>query len=110
MSHLENELKEALLRQEPPEGFTERVLARAGAREPPKRAWEGWRSIFRMPAFRLAFAALGLVMITGVYFYQQKQERIRGERAKQDVVLALRVTATELDHAMQTMQGLNSSR
>ena len=102
VSGLEDELRKALRRTDPPEGFAERVLARtASARRPGHRSFGA----------RLAWAA-ALVAVLGIggYLYQQRQERLRGERAKQEVVMALRLAASELDSAMQKVQESNSVR
>jgi hypothetical protein len=102
VSDLEDELRAALRRMDPPEGFAERVLARTAVAR---------RSRGRSVIVRLAWAATLIVVLgTGGHLYQKRQERIRGERAKQEVVLALRLVARELDHAMQKVQERNSVR
>lgn len=111
MSHLEEELSKALRRREPSEGFAERVLAAAASAGNRQSRWQRWRAAFHVPLQRLAWTAVcGCLLVTGVYFYQQREERIQGERAKQEVVLALRIAATELDRALQSVQGLNTAR
>ena len=111
MSRLEDELREALRRREPPDGFAERVLRLAASAGNRQSRWQRWRAAFRTPLLRMALAtACGCLLVTGAYFYHLREERIRGERAKEEVVLALRVTAVELDRALQTVQGLNSAR
>ena len=101
MSRLEDELRNALRREEPPEGFAARVLARAAATpEPgPARAWTRLRGWFRAPVFaRVAMAgALCLAVVLGVHYEQRQQlERMRGEAAKRQLLLALRVTGSSL--------------
>lgn len=108
MSRLEDELKEALRRTEPSDGFAERVLARAAA-EHPRGWWERRGFLFREPMFRLSWVAVAtVVLVTGVYSYRLRQERIRGEHAKQEVVLALRLAASELDRAMSLLEKDNA--
>ena len=79
---MDNELKAALRRKEPPEGFTERVLAatdRDGvASRPPRRAW------------RAAVAAALLLAIVG------GGEAVRIVRAKQQMLTALHITSAKL--------------
>jgi negative regulator of sigma E activity len=101
MSRLEDELRNALRREEPPEGFAARVLARAAAAPEPRRAraWTRLTGWFRAPVFaRAAMAgALCLVVVLGVHYEQRQQlERVRGEAAKRQLLLALRVTGSSL--------------
>lgn len=101
----EDELKKALRRQQSPEGFTDRVLARAAQQSPaqPKapRA-SGW-AIFDRPLFRWpALAAIFLALIAGSLHYHQIQidkariERAQGEAAKRRLMLALRIAGSKL--------------
>ncbi|MCW5981337.1 MAG: hypothetical protein KIT09_24850 [Bryobacteraceae bacterium] len=101
MSPFESHLKAALRRREPSPGFAERVLARA-ARQRPKRRWDALRAVFSVPAYRLACAAALLLLLIAVpYGIHLRQERIKGERAKQEAVLALRIAGGQLDEALQ---------
>jgi negative regulator of sigma E activity len=99
MNRFEDELRNALRREDPPEGFEARVLARAAAEPRPQSAWERLWGWFRMPVVaRAAMAgALCLLVVMGVqYERRQRLERIRGEAAKQQLLLALRVTGSSL--------------
>jgi anti-sigma-K factor RskA len=103
MNRLEDELRNALRRQEPPAGFAARVLARAAGEPAPQsawaRVWETLTSWFRAPLFaRAALAgALCLLVVLGVQYEQrQRLERLRGEAAKRQLLLALRVTGSNL--------------
>jgi len=80
---MDNKLKAALRRKEPPPGFTERVLAaidRDGAMTacPPRRAWRA-----------VAAAALLVVILGG-------GEAVRIVRAKQQMLAALHITGAKL--------------
>ena len=90
MSPLENELKSAMERREPPEGFADRVMARIPPRK--RRAWShSW----------FAAAAAALIAIAGPAAYEhQKAERLRreGERAKAELVMALEIASEKLQH------------
>ena len=90
--NLENELRNALRREEPPEGFAERVLARAAAQaEPSARPW------WRFPRMRLAaVAACAVLLMAAAAGYRQWQ----GETAKRRTLLALGIAGGEL-HATQ---------
>ncbi|HMD71208.1 MAG TPA: hypothetical protein VKF41_07685 [Bryobacteraceae bacterium] len=90
--NLEEELRKALRREEPPAGFAERVLARAAAQaEEPARRW------WRFPRMRLAtLAACAVLLVAAGAGYRQWQ----GETAKQKTLLALGIAGGEL-HATQ---------
>ena len=79
---MDDELKAALRRKEPPDGFTERVLAAIDrdcvAARPPRR---GWRAV--------AAAALLLAIAGG-------GEAVRIVRAKQQMLAALHITGAKL--------------
>jgi hypothetical protein len=93
MKRMEDELRQALQRHSPPEGFAERLLAEA-ARRP---AGAKGRRAFGWSAWRWAsVAALVLAMIAGVRYQSQRMEAARGMAAKEQLVLALRITAAEL--------------
>jgi len=105
MSSFDDELRGALRRVEPPPGFAERVLARVAA----ERARPGWRAhlrrVFGPAPLRLAaVAALALVIVAGVGY----ERHARGEEAKRQVLLALRITARQLQAAERGVQRLNA--
>ena len=88
MDHLEDELRRALSRVEPPEGFAHRVLA---ATAKPAAPW------FRSPASRWAMAAAAcLLLAAGAAQYRQQRIEARGETAKAQLMLALRITGGKL--------------
>ena len=116
MSRLDDELKNALHREAPPSGFEARLLARLAAEPQPKARLAGW---FRLPDLRLplmtrwAFAAaLCLVFVAGFHFEAERRERVQqervvGEAAKDQLMLALRVTGTQLQIVHDKVRGLN---
>jgi hypothetical protein len=114
MKPLEDELRRALRRREPPPGFTQRVLARvrqeAGARSlagvrsearPAQRApWARW-SLFGS-RIRLGLAAVATVLLLAVSLSvwrqrREEQERIAGAAARAQVMEALRITSAKLN-------------
>ena len=103
MSRLEDELRQALRREDPGPEFTARVLAQAAAR-PSRPSW--WRTALvsmRPPLMRWAAAGLAACLLAGVAgleYHHQQQERVRGEAARQQVVLALRIAGSKL-HSVQ---------
>lgn len=83
MDWLEEELRSALARKEPPAGFKGRVMRRAGER--PAAQWPRW----------LAAAAAAIVVVTGIGLgYRQH----RGAEAKEQVMLAFKITAAKVNH------------
>jgi hypothetical protein len=100
MDRFEEALKQALHRREAPEGFAQRVLARAA--DPPVAAsfWDTCRGWFRLPALRWSAAvAMTLVLMFGVQYAAEQRRRAQGELARQQVLTAMRITAGKLDRA-----------
>jgi hypothetical protein len=89
----------ALQREDPPEGFAERTLARlveAGV----TRRGPSWRS---GPFLWMAAASLAacLVMVTGVAQFRLSHREAAGRRAAEELTLALRITSERL-HEVQS--------
>jgi len=85
---LENELRQALRRVPAPEGFAERVLARVNEpRREPRPVW--WRAVA---------ATLLLGAILGGWGAHEMRRR-EGERAREQVLLALRIAGTQVARA-----------
>jgi ABC-type xylose transport system permease subunit len=106
----EMKLKQALARSDPPEGFAERVMdrvARGEAPQPQPSRWPllGW---LLAPAWRTALAgALAcLLLLTAGLAYREHRlrlkaeaERARAEQAREELILALRITGVQLNRA-----------
>lgn len=109
MSSFDDELRGALRRVDPPPGFSERVLARV-AEERARPDWrDRWRRVFSPARLRLATAgALALVIVAGLGYERFSERHARGEEAKQQVLLALQITARELQVAERGVQRLNA--
>jgi hypothetical protein len=118
MSRLDDELKIALRRDEPPEGFAARVLARIEAlpvEAAPQivgKSW--WRrltetygmvSLNWLPGGWLTAGTLAcalLLVTVGVYRHRQEElARQEAERAKAEVVLALQIASAKLNIAQR---------
>jgi len=103
MDRLEDALREALRRKEAPEGFAERVLARRAAPRP--GPWEAFRLWFQPPSLRWAgAAALTLVLLAGFQYTAEQRRRAEGEAAKEQVLMALRITADKLEYTRARVQ------
>ncbi len=101
MSRLDDALREALRRVEPPEGFADRVLENLPSRDrkgasvyTPRERW--W--FFRAPRLRWATALATLVLVAGgAAEYRRRQAlRVEQERARDQLMLALRITGSKL--------------
>jgi hypothetical protein len=88
MDRLEESLKSALARKEPPEGFAQRVAAKAARPAPASGAW--------VPQRWIAAAAVVVMAVGGGVAYRQHQ----GEMAKEQVMQAMKITAVKL-HRIQ---------
>jgi|HubBroStandDraft_1064217.scaffolds.fasta_scaffold03437_5 hypothetical protein len=95
MASFEDELRSALRRREPPQDFTERVLARVAA-APVRSAtrmsqpWVRW----------VAAIAAALLLAVGSLEYRHYQ----GERAKSQILLAVRIAGGKLNKAQKKVQ------
>ena len=101
MKRLEDELRNAMRREEPPEGFAERVLAQAAATK--QSVWAGafaWRRL----RWALAGALCLALVVAGIEYRQAQEERARGEAAKEQLMLALRITAGKLQFVQSKIQ------
>ena len=95
----EHQLRQALSRKAPASGFRDRVMERLEDR-PPAQApqWRGWRA---------AAAALALTATVGGWTAWKVEERRReGERAKEELVLALRIAGEKVRVAQDEVRTL----
>ena len=108
MSYLEDDLKTALARTEPSEDFTDRVLARVNT--PPPEPWsERFGLLCRPPRLQwvaLCLIASILIPAAGVQYRKERQLRAEGERAKQQLVFAMRITGSKLHHVQRKVREL----
>ena len=102
---LEDALRNALRREDAPEGFALRVLFRAqqqnSATQEARRT--SWLSIFSQPFVRwAAVAAVTICLVVGSIYYRNLQrQRAEGEAAKQQLMLALRIAGSKLQLAKE---------
>ena len=85
MNQVERDLRESMHRRQPPPDFAERVLAKA------RQSESRWT-----PGAWLAAAALIVLMIGGGAFLQIQHERAESAKAKEQLMVALRITGTKL--------------
>lgn len=109
MSHLEDQLKTALGRKEPAEDFAARVLQRVA--QPAPRSWfDSFVTLLRPPRLQwvAASVAVSLVVPFAAREYRHEREvRVQGQMAKQQLMLAMRIAGTELHHAQQEVQRMS---
>lgn len=91
--HFDDLLQQTLARREPPPGFAERVIARS-QQSRNRSLWRPW----------LAVAASVLAVFGGLRIHQRRQ----AEQARDQAILALRITAEALAVAQNKVQHLNS--
>ena len=111
MSRLEDALRDALRREDPPEGFAERVLARVGSPAPAAASgpWERLAGWFWLPAMRVATAgALSVVLATGILYQHARQAR--AEAARRQVIVALRITSETLESVREQVRNSSSAQ
>ncbi|SRR5579864_1088120 len=103
MSYLDEELKIALRREEPPADFADRVLARLN-QAPEPSWWERLSLLMRPP--RLQWVAVTVMVSVllpsaGVLYRREMQYRAEGERAKQQLLFAVHVAGSKLHQAQK---------
>jgi hypothetical protein len=99
MSDFEQELRRTLQRREPPRDLTPQIMARIG--DAPKHRWFPVSFAWR-PA--LAAAAVVLMLIGGIDRYREYR---RGQEAKEQLMLALEITAQKVSFVQQKVEELN---
>ena len=95
MSRLDDELKHALRRVDPPAGFAGRVLAQVESRRNVRRWWT-------------AAIAAGLMLAGGLELERERRIRVQGEQAKEQVMLALRITSSKLQFIKEKIHAIDS--
>ena len=98
MNQIERDLREALHRREAPPGFAERVLAKT--RQPETRRHRGHSWAW------LAAAALVLLMIGGIGIVQERRRQAEGERAKEELMVGLRITGSKLRDVQERLTAI----
>ena len=107
MNELDDELRKALRREDPPAGFAERVMRRVNEQQPVRQA-----AVMRPSFMRWAAAAVLVAALGGGYQYRAvqkaREERARGEAAKEQVIQALRIAGAKLQFVQATVKEIGS--
>ena len=102
MDHLEHDLKRALGRQSAPDGFADRVMRQidagriAGA---PQKRVAAWRAIA---------AGIVLTAVAGGWAAQKAIERREGEKAREEVLIALHIASSTVRTAQQPVHEIGT--
>jgi hypothetical protein len=116
MNHFDDELRHALRREEPSPDFTDRVMARVAKLQKQEKPGEeaGWlkrlAEFFQPPQMKWAMAgAMAILLVIagfGVHHRRENERRrlaeiAEGERAKEQVMLAMRIVSAKLNIAQK---------
>jgi len=104
MADFEGMLREAMQRQAAPLGLKQRVLARTREKEREQR--QAQRGRFWMLQ-RIAATAVLAVVVGGFVVYRHVEEQRKGEEAREQVMLALRITSKALSRAADRVNDVN---
>ncbi len=120
MNRLEDELRSALGREQPSADFTDRVMARIAqsptvSKQEKERNHNGWlkrlAGFFQPPQMKWAMAGAMACLLAfaaiGVSRYRERQRAIEiaeGEKAKEQVMLAMRIASAKLNVAQKKVQ------
>ena len=111
MTPFEEQLKQAMARREPSPDFTARVLASVKREQLQSAEVHRWRWFAGRRSWRLAGAMAALLIMSGSAFYQRHERALRGEAAKEKLLVAVRIAGVKLRHAhrqvLETEEDLN---
>jgi hypothetical protein len=99
MSHFDGQLRQALRRVEPPAGLVERTLARAAGQAPARRPGRVWQYFGAIAA--------SLALVVGGLQYQQYR---RGQEAKEQLLMALEITGSQLTQVQNKVTSFGSEK
>ncbi len=103
MNDFEDQLQRALEPPDVPAGFANRVLAKLPEAYPAMPH----RPMLRRVALWAAAVLVCAGSLTGWQVERAQRERVRGEKAREQVMLALRITGTKLNQAQSHVRQLN---
>ncbi|HEY3927184.1 MAG TPA: hypothetical protein VGL89_02310 [Candidatus Koribacter sp.] len=96
MKDFEDQLRDALRTPEVPTGFANRVMAKLPEAYPVRMQRT---AVFRRVALWAAAVVICVGTVTGWQVERAHEERARGEKAREEVMLALRIAGNKLNHA-----------
>lgn len=108
---LEEALKNALRHEAAPENLAAQVLARVSQRTSKRKVQRNpWFSFFSQPLIRwAAFATVAIcLLVGGIHYRNVQRDRAKGEAAKQQLMLALRIAGSKLQLAKERVNQINT--
>ena len=99
---IEHDLTDALKRKSPPAGFAAGVMKRI------EREEQATLPVVHTNRWRAVAAATLLTAVMGGWAAHEAAERREGERAKEEVLLALRITSEKLSEAREHVNEIGS--
>lgn len=105
MTHIDDELRRALRRVEPPAGFAERIVRLTAERQAPLSMSRGpvWRALGGSMARWAAAAVLAVAVTGGVWYRAEQRRQVEGEAARRQVLLSLHIAGAKLQHVQAAM-------
>lgn len=97
MTPFEEHLREALLRKQPSQDFAKRVLEKTQEQRAPIRKW--WFQ--RAWPWQFAPVMAALILVSGAVMYHEHQRTVRGEIAKEQLLVAVRIAGSKLHEAQE---------
>ncbi len=107
MTRFEEQLTEALVRREPPGDFVLRVLTMAANQ--PKLTATARLSLWLHRTWRLAPVMAALLVLSGGAVYEQHERATRGEAAKHQLLMAMRIAGSKLHRAQHRVFGIETA-
>ncbi len=99
MTPFEEHLKEALLRKQPSQDFVERVLEKTQEPHPRAPVLKWWSQ--RAWVWQFAPMMAALILVSGTVMYHEHQRTVRGEIAKEQLLIAVRIAGSKLHEAQE---------
>jgi len=97
MDRFDEDLHRALRERQPPQDFSARVLVRLRK--------SSRRSVSWFSRFAIVGVVVCVLLIVVVQYNQRQQEIVRAERAKEQVLEALRITRDKLQPVQDRLRG-----
>jgi hypothetical protein len=96
MTQMDDELRRALRRVDPPAGFSDRVLQASKAQPAAPKPVAAPKALWRAKAGWAVAAALVAAIGSGVWFRVEERRKQEGEEAKRQVLLSLNIAGSKL--------------
>jgi anti-sigma-K factor RskA len=99
---IERELERVLRRQDPPAGFADRVMKRVASEGSARPRRTFWRAA-------AASVALTAVLAGWSGYKVAERRRIEGERAREEVLTALRIASEKVRYAQEEVRSIGAN-